>query len=55
MATAATDLPALDPLDYLALDALLDDEERAVRDTVRQFVREEIGRASCRERVFRVV
>src|SRR5262245_19692244 len=33
---------ALDPLDYLAVDALLDDEERAVRDTVRQFVRERV-------------
>src|ERR671914_1107906 len=33
---------ALDPLDFLALDALLDDEERAVRDTVRQFVRENV-------------
>ena len=34
--------PALDPLDFLALDALLDEEERAIRDTVRQFVREQI-------------
>ena len=42
MATTAADRPALDPLDYLALDALLDDEERAVRDTVRQFVRENV-------------
>ncbi|MGI9112246.1 MAG: acyl-CoA dehydrogenase family protein, partial [Gaiellaceae bacterium] len=33
---------ALDPLDFLALDALLDDEERAIRDTVRQFVRERV-------------
>ena len=37
-----TELPALDPLDYLAIDALLDDEERAIRDTVRQFVRERV-------------
>jgi glutaryl-CoA dehydrogenase len=37
-----TELPALDPLDYLALDALLDEEERAIRDTVRQFVREHV-------------
>jgi glutaryl-CoA dehydrogenase len=35
-------LPALDPLDYLALEALLDEEERAIRDTVRQFVREQV-------------
>jgi glutaryl-CoA dehydrogenase len=35
-------LSALDPLDFLAIDALLDDEERAIRDTVRQFVREQI-------------
>jgi glutaryl-CoA dehydrogenase len=37
-----TELPALDPLDFLALDALLDDEERAIRDTVRRFVREQV-------------
>jgi glutaryl-CoA dehydrogenase len=41
MATT-TELPALDPLDLLAIDALLDDEERAIRDTVRQFVRENV-------------
>jgi len=35
-------LPALDPLDFLAIDALLDEEERVIRDTVRQFVREQI-------------
>ena len=40
--TTATAPPALDPLDFLALDALLDDEERAIRDTVRQFVREHV-------------
>ena len=39
-ATAAP--PALDPLDFLAIDALLDDEEKAIRDTVRQFVREQV-------------
>ncbi len=33
---------ALDPLDFLAIDALLDDEERAIRDTVRSFVRERV-------------
>ena len=32
----------LDPLDFLAVDALLDDEEKAIRDTVRTFVRERI-------------
>ena len=41
MATT-TERPALDPLDYLAIDALLDDEERAIRDTVRQFVRDNV-------------
>jgi glutaryl-CoA dehydrogenase len=41
MATT-TELPALDPLDYLAIDALLDDEEKAIRDMVRQFVREAV-------------
>jgi len=42
MATTAkpTDL---DPRDFLAIDALLDDEEeRRIRDTVRRFVRERI-------------
>jgi glutaryl-CoA dehydrogenase len=40
---AATTKPTtLDPRDFLALDALLDDEERAIRDTVRQFVRERV-------------
>src|ERR671910_200605 len=38
MATT-TERAAIDPLDYLAIDALLDDEERAIRDTVRGFVR----------------
>jgi len=38
MATT-TERPSIDPLDYLAIDALLDDEERAIRDTVRDFVR----------------
>jgi glutaryl-CoA dehydrogenase len=33
---------SLDPLDFLAIDALLDDEERAIRDTVRAFVRERV-------------
>ncbi len=32
----------LEPLDFLAIDALLDDEERAIRDTVRSFVREHV-------------
>jgi glutaryl-CoA dehydrogenase len=33
---------ALDPRDFLAVDALLDDEERAIRDTVRRFVQERV-------------
>jgi len=41
MATKSS-APALNPLDYLAIDALLDDEEKAIRDTVRAFVRERI-------------
>src|SRR6201986_4531154 len=41
MATTAKPT-ALDPLDYLAIDALLDDEEKAIRDTVRRFVRERV-------------
>jgi glutaryl-CoA dehydrogenase len=40
---AVTERPtALDPLDFLAIDALLDEEERAIRDTVRSFVREQV-------------
>jgi len=42
MATTTTERPALDPLDFFAIDALLDDEEKAIRDTVRQFVREHV-------------
>ena len=41
MATTAKPT-ALDPRDFLAIDALLDDEEKAIRDTVRKFVRERI-------------
>jgi glutaryl-CoA dehydrogenase len=33
---------AVDPYDFLAIDALLDDEERAIRDTVREFVRDRV-------------
>jgi glutaryl-CoA dehydrogenase len=32
----------IDPLDFIGLDALLSDEERAIRDTVRQFVSEKV-------------
>jgi len=32
----------IDPLDFLAIDRLLSDEERAIRDAVREFVRNEI-------------
>jgi glutaryl-CoA dehydrogenase len=32
----------LDPRDFLAIDALLDDEEKAIRDTVRRFVRDRV-------------
>ena len=39
---AATTDAALDPLDFLAVDTLLEDEERAIRDTVRQFVQERV-------------
>ena len=42
MATKSSAPPTLDPLDYLAIDALLDEEEKAIRDTVRAFVRERI-------------
>jgi glutaryl-CoA dehydrogenase len=40
---AVTTTPTeLDPLDFLGLEALLGDEEKAIRDTVRQFVRERV-------------
>src|SRR5215467_6530350 len=42
MAVTTGAQPALDPHDFLALDALLDEEEKAIRDTVRAFVRERI-------------
>ncbi len=42
MATTTAAPTAIDPLDYLDVDALLDDEERAIRDTVRRFVRERV-------------
>ncbi len=42
MAVTDSKQAELDPLDFLALDALLDEEERAIRDTVRQFVREHV-------------
>jgi glutaryl-CoA dehydrogenase len=41
VATTA-DSTAIDPRDFLALDALLDDEEKAIRDTVRRWVRERV-------------
>ena len=34
--------PEIDPLDFLAIDRLLSDEEREIRDAVRAFVRSEI-------------
>src|ERR1700752_365161 len=34
--------PEIDPLDFIGVDALLSDEERAIRDTVRQFVAEKV-------------
>jgi glutaryl-CoA dehydrogenase len=39
---ATTAKTALDPRDFLAIDALLDDEERAIRDTVRAWVRDRV-------------
>ena len=40
--SSTTAAPPIRPADYLALDALLSDEERDIRDTVRAFVRKEI-------------
>ena len=42
MQTTIAKPQATDPLDFLAIDALLSDEERAIRDTVRTWVRERI-------------
>jgi glutaryl-CoA dehydrogenase len=42
VATQTSAPPQLDPRDFLAIDSLLTDEERAIRDTVRQFVRERV-------------
>src|SRR4051794_5070470 len=39
-AASAPALPKFDPLDPLGVGAQLDDEERMIRDTVRQYVRE---------------
>ena len=41
-ATETETRPALNALDFLNLNALLSDEERMIRDTVRQFVRERV-------------
>jgi glutaryl-CoA dehydrogenase len=38
VALSETKAPPLDPHDFLALDALLSEEEKTIRDTVRQFV-----------------
>ncbi|MFN8223514.1 MAG: acyl-CoA dehydrogenase family protein [Gaiellales bacterium] len=42
MTSHAVSATGLDPHDFLALDSLLDEEELAIRDTVRQFVREQV-------------
>jgi glutaryl-CoA dehydrogenase len=42
MTTTAAQRGAIDPTDYLAIDRLLSDEERDIRDTVRAFVRNEV-------------
>jgi glutaryl-CoA dehydrogenase len=42
MTTTAAPRQAIDPADYLAIDRLLSDEERDIRDTVRAFVRNEV-------------
>src|SRR5919108_3987225 len=44
MATTTPKPAALDPLDFFALDALLEDDERVLRDTLRQFVRDRVLR-----------
>ena len=42
MATTVPKAPAVNPLDFLAIDALLSDEERMIRDNVRAYVREQL-------------
>jgi glutaryl-CoA dehydrogenase len=42
MSSAASAPPAIRPADFLGLDALLDDEERLIRDTVRAFVADRV-------------
>jgi glutaryl-CoA dehydrogenase len=42
MTTTAAPRQAIDPSDYLAIDRLLSDEERDIRDTVRAFVQNEV-------------
>jgi glutaryl-CoA dehydrogenase len=42
MHTTVATTPTTDPLDFLSIDALLTDEERAIRDTVRSWVRDRI-------------
>jgi glutaryl-CoA dehydrogenase len=42
MSSTTAAAPPIRPSDYLALDALLSDEERDIRDTVRAFVRNEV-------------
>jgi glutaryl-CoA dehydrogenase len=42
MTTTAAPRQTIDPTDYLAIDRLLSDEERDIRDTVRAFVRNEV-------------
>jgi glutaryl-CoA dehydrogenase len=40
--SATAETPALRPTDFLAIDTLLDDEERMIRDTVRSFVADRV-------------
>src|SRR3954471_20803038 len=40
--SSTTAASPIKPADYLALDALLSDEERDIRDTVRAFVRDRV-------------
>src|SRR5690349_6367225 len=42
MSSTTAAAPPIRPQDYLALDSLLSDEERDIRDTVRAFVRDKV-------------
>ena len=55
MTATTTPQPSIRPNDFLALDSLLSDEERDIRDTVRAFVQDKVVMAAVRGRVLAAV